>query len=401
MPVSLKRRQHLRAIAQQRLKEFHENDPQTTGISEEDSCDREGSDTDCDVSDNESDPLEETEIESEDENESGSHRKKVKTLNDLIWDEGAGESMRQSYGLGSRKTLYNYRKNKRELAFAAGTSYNIKAVFQRQIDLGISLAAESEGGREVAAEEIANRPFRQIAMEELPRGGPGEAVIAEEKDKKNLEEATKELGHLSTRKSEQVRRYGGELTGHLLLRYQLVHSFYLIQKKCKAGWRAMALQVANSCGHGYHTARMIIHWERSWREKRIIPARRIGSNGNQVRSIFEDEDILLAVREYMEKSGEGLTSRKLAEVINCYVKNRAASNSDLSIDDGIDLGVWDIEERINYSLQRTGVENDVDTGSLDIRKRKAIVASTVRRWLRKQGLNWRDVKKEVYVDGHE
>ncbi|KAG0634243.1 hypothetical protein HOY80DRAFT_1005326 [Tuber brumale] len=216
MPVSLKRLQHLRAIAQQRLKEFHENDPQTIGISEDHSCDSEGSDTDCDVSDNESDLLEEMEVESKDVNESGSHRKKV-------------------------KTSHNHWKNKRELAFPANTSYNIKAVFQHHIDLGISLAAESEGGREVGAEGIADRPFRQIAMEELPRGGPGEAVIAEEKDKKNLEEAIKELRHFLTRK------------------------------------------------------------------------------------------------KYMEKSGEGLPSRKLAEVINCYVKKRTTFNFDLSIDGGIDL----------------------------------------------------------------
>ena len=101
-----------------------------------------------------------------------------KTLDDLKWDEGAGSSMRQSYGLGSRKTSYNYRKNKWELAIAASTSYDIKAVFQRQIDLGISLAADGSGVGN--GEEFAFGPSRQIAMEELPTGGPGEEVIAEE-----------------------------------------------------------------------------------------------------------------------------------------------------------------------------------------------------------------------------
>ena len=47
------------------------------------------------------------------------------------------------------------------------------------------------------------------------------------------------------------------------------------------------------------------------------------------------------------------------------------------------------------------MENDFDCEEIGVRKRKAVVASTVRRWLRKQGLNWRDVKKGVYVDGHE
>ena len=135
--------------------------------------------------------------------------KHSKTLDDLKWDEGAGSSMRQSYGHGSRKTSYNYRKNKRKLAIAASTSYDIKAVFQRQIDLGISLAAEGFGVKD--GEELAEGASRQIAMEELPTGGPGEEVIAEELKKKNLAEAIRDLGLLLTKKSEQVKRYGGEL----------------------------------------------------------------------------------------------------------------------------------------------------------------------------------------------
>ena len=34
-------------------------------------------------------------------------------------------------------------------------------------------------------------------------------------------------------------------------------------------------------------------------------------------------------------------------------------------------------------------------------KRNAVVASTVSDWLRKQGPNWRDVRKGVYVDWHK
>jgi len=247
------------------------------------------------------------------------HNGYSKTLNDLKWDKGAGSSMRQSYGLGSRKTSYNNRKNERELASAASSSYDIKAVFQRQIDLGISLATEQGGVGE--AEELSFHPFRQIAMEELPTGGPGEEVIAKEKKMKNLAEAIKDLESVLAKRSEQVKRYGGELTGHLLLRHKLVHSFFLIQKKCRGGRRALALQVANSYGRGHHTARMIVLWERSWTENRTIPARRTGSNSNRVKSIFEDEDILLTVREYMEKSGDGTVLPSTIQFIiyvNCY-----------------------------------------------------------------------------------
>ena len=37
----------------------------------------------------------------------------------------------------------------------------------------------------------------------------------------------------------------------------------------------------------------------------------------------------------------------------------------------------------------------------EVQKQKGITARTARRWLKKLGFNWRDVKKGVYVDGHE
>ena len=78
MPVSLKRRQHLRAIAHQRQIGYSKygHHATTSSMSEGDSCNGEGSDTDCDVSDNESDVLE-IEEESESENDLSGHRKRV------------------------------------------------------------------------------------------------------------------------------------------------------------------------------------------------------------------------------------------------------------------------------------------------------------------------------------
>lgn len=76
MPVSLKRRQHLRAIAHQRQIGYSKYGHHASSMSEGDSCDGEGSDTDCDVSDNESDVLE-IEEESESDNDLSGHRKRV------------------------------------------------------------------------------------------------------------------------------------------------------------------------------------------------------------------------------------------------------------------------------------------------------------------------------------
>lgn len=45
------------------------------------------------------------------------------------------------------------------------------------------------------------------------------------------------------------------------------------------------------------------------------------------------------------------------------------------------------------------IENDHPDGVQQ--RRRGVVARTVRRWLRKLGFNWRDIKQGVYTDGHE
>jgi len=54
---------------------------------------------------------------------------------------------------------------------------------------------------------------------------------------------------------------------------------------------------------------------------------------------------------------------------------------------------------LNAIFSSTGLENDHPQGSLQ--RRRGVVARTVRRWLRKLGFDWRDIKKGVYTDGHE
>ena len=77
MPVALKRRQHLRVIANQRQIGYSKYGYHAASKGEGDSCDGEGSATDCNVSDNESDVLEIEEVESESDNDLSSHRKRV------------------------------------------------------------------------------------------------------------------------------------------------------------------------------------------------------------------------------------------------------------------------------------------------------------------------------------
>ena len=73
----------------------------------------------------------------------------------------------------------------------------------------------------------------------------------------------------------------------------------------------------------------------------------------------------------------GITSHDLAHAVGTHLESRSAI-----------VAVVDALENITY-------EKD------GLRKRKCIKARTARRWLKKLGFNWRDVRKGVYVDGHE
>jgi ribosomal protein S18 acetylase RimI-like enzyme len=60
-----------------------------------------------------------------------------------------------------------------------------------------------------------------------------------------------------------------------------------------------------------------------------------------------------------------------------------------------DEGLGEVEE----ALTKTGIEDSPKEGG--VRKRKGIRARVARRWLRRLGFNWREVRKGIYIDGHE
>ena len=56
-------------------------------------------------------------------------------------------------------------------------------------------------------------------------------------------------------------------------------------------------------------------------------------------------------------------------------------------------------EEINRSIQSVGIRDAEDP--ISYRKKSGIRSRTARRWLHKLGYNWKDVKKGVFIDGHE
>ena len=56
-------------------------------------------------------------------------------------------------------------------------------------------------------------------------------------------------------------------------------------------------------------------------------------------------------------------------------------------------------EEINRSIQSVGIQDAEDP--VRYRKKSGIRSRTARKWLNKLGYNWQEVKKGVFIDGHE
>jgi len=53
------------------------------------------------------------------------------------------------------------------------------------------------------------------------------------------------------------------------------------------------------------------------------------------------------------------------------------------------------------SEQGIEIQEGIESQRRVVRKRKSITARTIRRWLRRNGYNYTDVRKGVYIDGYE
>jgi len=92
-------------------------------------------------------------------------------------------------------------------------------------------------------------------------------------------------------------------------------------------------------------------------------------------SWLEDEGVLLAVREHIASVGGKLISLSLAQAITEYLKEEGMSGE-----------VQEVETVIRN-------ENSI--------VKRSISERTARNWLNRLGFEWKDVRKGVYVDGHE
>ena len=160
------------------------------------------------------------------------------------------------------------------------------------------------------------------------------------------------------------------LVGQNLARHQAVLGFLKTQMSRKGGEtrEQMALYIARSHCRGLYFARKIIAWERSWLSSRHIEEGRKGCYA-KTKSWLNDEGVQLAVREWLAGATEGeLTGYRLARAVGKYLDSRRAQQA---------------------LVECFGLEDN------------RIRARTARRWMKKMGFSYDEVKKGVYVDGHE
>ncbi|RPA80167.1 hypothetical protein BJ508DRAFT_210526 [Ascobolus immersus RN42] len=125
---------------------------------------------------------------------------------------------------------------------------------------------------------------------------------------------------------------------------------------------AASLAVSNNYGKGVFLAREIRKWETYWLRDGKIP---IGSKGkyHRLSGWLNDENLVQFVRQCI------------------FLKKRYVSQS-------LELELHAFEEALE----------DKETPGYH---RISISSRQVRRWLNKLGYNWKDIRKGVYIDGHE
>ena len=233
------------------------------------------------------------------------NRRTGRLVTQLKYYKGAGESLRNTWGVGSARTERRKQQEARILKAEASKCFDIRALWERGKILGICKDAENEGGKDSEGQGFFEGQSRIPLLEEVPRASspPIRRPNAEER-----EAALAEMLYLLSHKKKIKEKYGDEgLTGAFRQRHEMVLQFLRAQRRKEnlgQRRRKVALGIANSHGRGMHTARMIVQWELQWIEAREIPRSQQGGGDGRIVTWFEDEGVLLAVREYIMQTGE-------------------------------------------------------------------------------------------------
>lgn len=141
-----------------------------------------------------------------------------------------------------------------------------------------------------------------------------------------------------------------------------------------------ARQVAECYGRGSYVSEKIVTWERQWIRTRGIEEGKQGCH-TKYQSWFNDEGVQLAVRECISSSGNKLSAQKLAKAVGDYLVSHMVTNT--------------VQEILETEL----ISGENSTQQLPPGLR--IRVRTARNWLKRLGLHYHTVSKNVYIDSHE
>lgn len=104
---------------------------------------------------------------------------------------------------------------------------------------------------------------------------------------------------------------------------------------------------------------------------------------------YDDEGLLVHIRNTIAGMGERLTSQRLAREVGKYLLS----------DEHEQAVLQDLRELVNAKV--IGEEASGHRPLAAGYKRKSIRARSARWWLRKLGYQYKDIQKGIYFDGHE
>lgn len=176
----------------------------------------------------------------------------------------------------SKRTVTRARRKQRELAEAANSCHTLESMFNS----GCLIRKNS------ASNDIADV-----------------SSVKEEKD--SIQEAIDDLEKLLASKKASP-------DGQNRIRHEAVLHFLRLQqsRKGKESRADLAMTVARCFHRGKYFAEKIVSWERTWILSREIEKGRQGCF-QKTKSWFNDEGVMLAVREWIAGAGEGNTSELL------------------------------------------------------------------------------------------
>lgn len=172
------------------------------------------------------------------------------------------------------------------------------------------------------------------------------------------------------------------MTGDWLKRVNGVRDLLLFQgsfvyhetaeKKRKEKWREYSRAIALRLGKGWKFASYLMGWEKAWFESRTPPPCPTIGRHVKRQSLFNDEGVILAVREYLNKTLWEATTIGICTAVRTY-----------------------LESKKTYNIMHL----DVALNNEDIHH-SGISRRTAQRWLAKLGWIYGRNKKG-YCDGHE